>query len=63
MEEIDETPGVEFVVGTVDGVECSFDVVVVGVGEMGDVDVGVLKPWVFCRVLLSIMEMKIVLWK
>jgi hypothetical protein len=23
----------------------------------------VLKPWVFCRVLLSIMEMKIVLWK
>jgi ethanolamine utilization microcompartment shell protein EutS len=44
VEEIDKTPGVKFVVGTVDCVECSLDEVVVVVGEVWNVNVGVLEP-------------------
>lgn len=44
VEEIDKTPGVKFIVGTVDSVECSLDEVVVVVGEVWDVNVGVLEP-------------------
>mmetsp|Transcript_39257 Transcript_39257/g.83831 ORF Transcript_39257/g.83831 Transcript_39257/m.83831 type:complete len:327 (-) Transcript_39257:532-1512(-) len=44
MEEVNGSPGVHLVVGTVDGVERAADEVVVGVGEVGHVDVRVLEP-------------------
>lgn len=44
VEKINDSPGIKFVIGTVDGVEGTFDIVVVRVGEMGYVDICVLQP-------------------
>lgn len=44
VEEVNDTPWVQFVVWAVDGVECSLDKVVVIVGEVWDVHVSVLEP-------------------
>mmetsp|Transcript_38635 Transcript_38635/g.81240 ORF Transcript_38635/g.81240 Transcript_38635/m.81240 type:complete len:443 (+) Transcript_38635:349-1677(+) len=46
VEEVNGTPGVEFVVGTVDGVEGAPDEVVVIVGEVWHINIRVLKPCV-----------------
>ena len=44
MKEVDGAPWIEFVVGTVDGVESALDEVVVAIGEVWDINVSVLKP-------------------
>ena len=44
MKEVNGTPGVKFVVGTIDCVEGSPDKVVVGILEVGNIDIRVLKP-------------------
>lgn len=44
VKEVNGTPGVKFVVGTIDCVEGSPDKVVVGILEVRNIDIRVLKP-------------------
>ena len=44
MKKVDHTPWIQFVVWTIDCVESPFYVVVIIVGEMGDINISVLKP-------------------
>lgn len=44
MKEVDEAPGVELVVGTIYGVKCSLNVVMIVICEMGDINISMLKP-------------------
>jgi hypothetical protein len=44
VQKVNETPGIQFVVGTIDSVEGSLDEVVVVLRKMGNIHVGVLEP-------------------
>lgn len=56
MKEINNTPRVKFVVGTVNGVKGSFDIVMVIIGEMGYINISMLKPTCRTRTCKSYSE-------
>lgn len=44
VQKVNDSPGIQFVVGTVDSVQSTLDKVVVVLRVMGNIDVGMLEP-------------------